>query len=98
MGRLAMTKSDSRYPVFLLNRVLEQTPSKVLDAAYEAGCTFWDTADRYADSEDLIGKWFANVRRLLLPLFTYALGSRGLGSATISTSPPNLGLSLRRNG
>ncbi|KAI3604921.1 putative aldo-keto reductase [Moniliophthora roreri] len=31
---------------------------KVLDAAYEAGCTFWDTANVYGDSEDLIGKWF----------------------------------------
>ncbi|ESK84374.1 Aldoketoreductase [Moniliophthora roreri MCA 2997] len=30
---------------------------KVLDAAYEAGCTFWDTANVYGDSEDLIGKW-----------------------------------------
>ncbi|KAJ6589466.1 Aldo keto reductase [Mycena capillaripes] len=31
---------------------------KVLDAAHAAGCTFWDTADAYADSEELIGKWF----------------------------------------
>ncbi|KAK2459918.1 hypothetical protein APHAL10511_008047 [Amanita phalloides] len=31
---------------------------KVLDAAYEEGCTFWDTADVYGDSEELIGKWF----------------------------------------
>ncbi|KIK60264.1 hypothetical protein GYMLUDRAFT_97303 [Collybiopsis luxurians FD-317 M1] len=31
---------------------------KVLDAAFEAGCTHWDTADVYGDSEDLIGKWF----------------------------------------
>ena len=30
---------------------------KVLDAAHTAGCTFWDTADVYVDSEDLIGKW-----------------------------------------
>ncbi|KAJ6506607.1 NADP-dependent oxidoreductase domain-containing protein, partial [Mycena sanguinolenta] len=30
---------------------------KVLDAAYAAGCTFWDTADVYNDSEELIGKW-----------------------------------------
>ncbi|KAJ8462965.1 hypothetical protein ONZ45_g17746 [Pleurotus djamor] len=30
----------------------------VLDAAYEAGCRLWDTADVYKDSEDLIGKWF----------------------------------------
>ncbi|KAJ7149629.1 NADP-dependent oxidoreductase domain-containing protein [Mycena filopes] len=31
---------------------------KVLDAAHAAGCTFWDTADVYADSEALLGKWF----------------------------------------
>ncbi|RDB21928.1 Aldo-keto reductase yakc [NADP(+)] [Hypsizygus marmoreus] len=31
---------------------------KVLDAAYEQGCTHWDTADVYGDSEQLIGKWF----------------------------------------
>jgi len=31
---------------------------KVLDAAIEEGCTFWDTADVYGDSEDLVGKWF----------------------------------------
>ncbi|CAK5274103.1 unnamed protein product [Mycena citricolor] len=29
-----------------------------LDAAYAAGCTMWDTADIYFDSEDLIGQWF----------------------------------------
>ncbi|KAF9010972.1 Aldo/keto reductase [Hymenopellis radicata] len=31
---------------------------KVLDAAYDAGCTLWDTADAYYDNEDLIGNWF----------------------------------------
>jgi len=31
---------------------------KVLDHALELGNTFWDTADVYADSEDLIGAWF----------------------------------------
>lgn len=31
--------------------------SQVLDAAYERGCTFWDTADIYNDNEELIGKW-----------------------------------------
>ncbi|KAJ6607704.1 NADP-dependent oxidoreductase domain-containing protein [Mycena sp. CBHHK59/15] len=31
---------------------------KVLDAAYAAGCTHWDTADIYGDSEELLGKWF----------------------------------------
>jgi len=31
---------------------------KVLDAAFQNGCTFWDTANIYGDSEELIGKWF----------------------------------------
>jgi len=31
---------------------------KVLDAAIEAGCTFWDSADIYGDNEDLLRKWF----------------------------------------
>ncbi|KAJ7159622.1 Aldo keto reductase, partial [Mycena filopes] len=34
---------------------------KVLDAAYAAGCTFWDTANIYADSEELLGKWFQHT-------------------------------------
>ncbi|KIJ16033.1 hypothetical protein PAXINDRAFT_168671 [Paxillus involutus ATCC 200175] len=31
---------------------------KVLDTALSNGCTFWDTANIYGDSEALIGKWF----------------------------------------
>jgi len=31
---------------------------KILDAVYENGCTFWDTADAYGDSEELLSKWF----------------------------------------
>ncbi|KAF8316051.1 Aldo/keto reductase [Clavulina sp. PMI_390] len=34
---------------------------KVLDRLYEMGCTFWDTASMYGDSEELIGKWFART-------------------------------------
>ncbi|KAF1988048.1 putative aldo-keto reductase [Aulographum hederae CBS 113979] len=30
-----------------------------LDAAYERGERFWDTADMYGDNEDLLGQWFA---------------------------------------
>jgi hypothetical protein len=33
----------------------------ILDRAYELGQTFWDTADIYADNEDLIGAWFART-------------------------------------
>ncbi|SJL06546.1 related to pyridoxine 4-dehydrogenase [Armillaria ostoyae] len=31
---------------------------KILDAAYEKGCTHWDSSNVYGDSELLIGKWF----------------------------------------
>ncbi|KAH9480933.1 Aldo-keto reductase str7 [Psilocybe cubensis] len=31
---------------------------KLLDAAVEMGCTNWDTAAMYNDSEELLGKWF----------------------------------------
>ncbi|KAK3385640.1 NADP-dependent oxidoreductase domain-containing protein [Podospora didyma] len=31
----------------------------ILDYAHELGCTFWDTSDIYWDSEEIIGKWFA---------------------------------------
>ncbi|KAH8156610.1 hypothetical protein CIB48_g11639 [Xylaria polymorpha] len=30
---------------------------RLLDRAWELGCTNWDTADAYGDSEDIIGKW-----------------------------------------
>ncbi|KAK5116649.1 hypothetical protein LTR62_007323 [Meristemomyces frigidus] len=31
---------------------------KVLDRCYDSGELFWDSADMYMDSEDLLGKWF----------------------------------------
>ncbi|KAJ7732079.1 NADP-dependent oxidoreductase domain-containing protein [Mycena maculata] len=36
----------------------DELPFKVLDAAYAKGCTNWDTADVYGNSELLIGEWF----------------------------------------
>jgi aryl-alcohol dehydrogenase-like predicted oxidoreductase len=37
----------------------DSTRLAVLDRAYALGETFWDSADIYGDSEDLVGKWFA---------------------------------------
>lgn len=31
----------------------------ILDKCYELGERFWDSADMYGDSEDLLGRWFA---------------------------------------
>ncbi|KAH7343375.1 Aldo/keto reductase [Rhizoctonia solani] len=36
----------------------DESRFKVLDRLVELGCTNWDTADIYGDSEALIGKWF----------------------------------------
>ncbi|TRM56166.1 NADP-dependent oxidoreductase domain-containing protein [Schizophyllum amplum] len=36
---------------------------QVLDAALNAGCNFWDTADIYPGSEQTVGKWFAKTGR-----------------------------------
>ncbi|KAJ9608979.1 hypothetical protein H2200_006750 [Cladophialophora chaetospira] len=32
----------------------------MLDHVYDSGERFWDTADMYADNEDLLGRWFKN--------------------------------------
>ena len=32
--------------------------SQLLDALFASGCTMWDTADVYGDSEDLLGRWW----------------------------------------
>ena len=46
------------------SRTDEKTSLALLDAAWEQGVTFWDTANRYNDSsgnsERIIGTWFAN--------------------------------------
>ena len=38
--------------------VSDEERFKVLDRAIELGCTFFDSADVYGDSEDLLGKYF----------------------------------------
>ncbi|TFK47822.1 Aldo/keto reductase [Heliocybe sulcata] len=50
IGSVAYGKADS-----------EEERLKFLDALYESGCTNWDTANVYGDSEELIGKWFSKT-------------------------------------
>ncbi|KAF8630004.1 hypothetical protein AX15_003153 [Amanita polypyramis BW_CC] len=62
---------------------------KVLDAAYKEGCTFWDTADVYGDSEDLIGKWFKRTgkRDEIFLATKFGFTSSDVGTTTIDGSP-----------
>ena len=38
--------------------VAEPESFAMMDEAVEAGITFFDTADVYGDSEELLGKWY----------------------------------------
>ncbi|KAI9831474.1 MAG: hypothetical protein M1819_005073 [Sarea resinae] len=62
---------------------------KVFDRAYELGQTFWDSADIYGDSEDLIGKWFKKTGKrdeiFLATKFANAVNPDG--SRKIDSSP-----------
>ncbi|KZT18982.1 Aldo/keto reductase [Neolentinus lepideus HHB14362 ss-1] len=39
----------------------EEERLKFLDTLYESGCTNWDTANIYGNSEELMGKWFSKT-------------------------------------
>ncbi|KAF7931127.1 uncharacterized protein EAE97_009336 [Botrytis byssoidea] len=62
---------------------------KVLDRAYELGQTNWDTADMYADSEDLLGKWFKRTgkRDQIFLASKFAFKTNADGTRTFDTSP-----------
>ncbi|KAJ7271577.1 NADP-dependent oxidoreductase domain-containing protein [Mycena rebaudengoi] len=61
---------------------------KVFDAAFAAGCTFWDTADAYADSEELIGKWFKRTGKRDQIFISTKFGF--MADFTIDGSPENV--------
>jgi len=60
----------------------------LLDRAFELGLTFWDTADVYADSEDLLGAWFKRTgKRDSIFLASKFGGSMDSGTWTTDSSP-----------
>ncbi|KAF2157171.1 putative aldo-keto reductase [Myriangium duriaei CBS 260.36] len=63
---------------------------RFLDAVYDSGERFWDTADMYGDSEDLIGRWFkANPgkRENIFLATKFANRRHDDGSFSCSTTP-----------
>ncbi|KAK7224650.1 hypothetical protein V2G26_012653 [Clonostachys chloroleuca] len=63
---------------------------KLLDRAWELGCTSWDTADVYGDSEALIGKWFKlhpERRKDIFLATKFGLKEKSSGELTIDSSP-----------
>ncbi|KAG1741422.1 NADP-dependent oxidoreductase domain-containing protein [Suillus paluster] len=64
---------------------------KVLDKAYELGCTFWDTANVYGDSEELIGKWYLNPEKRSKIFLATKFGAVTDGSGRgVDGSPKNV--------
>ncbi|KAJ9294567.1 hypothetical protein DTO271G3_6835 [Paecilomyces variotii] len=62
----------------------------VLDAAYEAGEHFWDSADIYMDNEDLLGKWFAanpEKRKDIFLATKFAMHAKPDGSVEVRGDP-----------
>lgn len=62
----------------------------LLDKAYEVGETFWDSADMYGDSEDLIGRWLkANPgkRKDIFLATKFANKFHDDGTRTIDSTP-----------
>ncbi|KAJ7089024.1 NADP-dependent oxidoreductase domain-containing protein [Mycena crocata] len=75
---------------------------KVLDAAYAAGCTMWDTADVYGDSEELLGKWFKRTGKrdeiFLASKFGFVLPSERIIDGTPEYARVAVEKSLKRLG
>lgn len=59
----------------------------VLDRAHELGERFWDSADMYGDSEDLIGKWFQANPDKRDDIFLATKFAAGKGGFQIDSSP-----------
>ncbi|KAK8074471.1 ATP-dependent RNA helicase DBP9 [Apiospora hydei] len=68
----------------------DETRLKLLDRAWELGCTNWDTADVYGDSEDVVGKWLKlhPERRADIFLATkFGLHVRGSEGIIVDSTP-----------
>jgi aryl-alcohol dehydrogenase-like predicted oxidoreductase len=62
---------------------------KILDAVYERGILFWDTADVYNDNEDLIGNWFKRTgkRSEIFLASKFGAALKPNGEAVIRSDP-----------
>ncbi|KAF7439845.1 hypothetical protein PC9H_000182 [Pleurotus ostreatus] len=70
---------------------------KVLDAAYEAGCRFWDTADVYMDSEELLGKWFKRTGKRDEIFLATKFGLRSSPTRLINGDPEYVKASIEKS-
>ncbi|OKL60681.1 hypothetical protein UA08_03953 [Talaromyces atroroseus] len=77
----------------------------LLDHAYSKGQVFWDTADKYGDSEEILGKWFAanpEKRKDIFLATKFGIQALPDGRFTMNSTPEYcrecIGKSLKRLG
>ncbi|KAL7786430.1 NADP-dependent oxidoreductase domain-containing protein [Trichoderma afarasin] len=73
---------------------------ELLDRAWALGCTNWDTADVYGDSEDIIGKWFAlhpERRKDIFLATKFGLSVGNDYSIGVDSSPNNCAKCFKRS-
>ncbi|PSR80994.1 NADP-dependent oxidoreductase domain-containing protein [Coniella lustricola] len=66
----------------------EQDRLALLDHAWSLGATFWDTAQMYGDSEELVGKWFRLHPERRSDIF---LATKFAIRSTVSAASPSSG-------
>ncbi|KDQ50793.1 hypothetical protein JAAARDRAFT_164409 [Jaapia argillacea MUCL 33604] len=70
---------------------------KVFDALLEKGCTNWDTANVYADSEELIGKWFKRTGKRDQIFLATKFGIVRTAERMVDGRPENVRTSIERS-
>ena len=56
-------KTQCSHPIqaFYGIKTSDEERLELLDRVHELGCTYWDSAQLYGDSEELLGKWFTRT-------------------------------------
>ncbi|EED83286.1 predicted protein [Postia placenta Mad-698-R] len=74
---------------FYGKRADEKQAFETLSYAADRGVTFWDTADIYGNSEETLGKWFAQTGRRSEIFLATKFGSRDLTPGAANPDVPN---------
>ncbi|KAL4959371.1 NADP-dependent oxidoreductase domain-containing protein [Aspergillus stella-maris] len=105
LGRFGPQVSSVGFGLMSIGGVYGAAPSDeerlaLLDHAHSIGQWFWDTADIYQDSEDIIGKWRAKNPTKAKDIFLatkFAIQIQENFSQTLDTSPEYARVALERS-
>ncbi|MEN6356815.1 MAG: aldo/keto reductase [Armatimonadota bacterium] len=90
LGRTNMTVTRTGFGVLPLQRTEIHEAAQILERAYDAGITFYDTARAYTDSEEKIGYALSDVRDSIIIATKSASTTRAGVLSDLETSLKNL--------